>query len=214
MNPAVDLQDLLQAAYLVKAAYLQPNLPAGNTQGIVSYDRAANHVTVTCAGSNDRQDWGQNFNFFNRHFLDDRGAARVAKGFWNHACTFGMAVLGRFKEIGVPDDATIEFQGHSLGGVAITLAVCETPRFNRPENSMITFGAPKGGNQGWVNHFNARCRVRLLRVVREGDPVPNLPPLSPWWRHVGMEFRTPAVTGGFNHPLDSYIASILALIQG
>ena len=33
MNPAVDLQDLLQAAYLVKAAYLQPNLPADDPCG-------------------------------------------------------------------------------------------------------------------------------------------------------------------------------------
>ena len=213
MNPLVDLQSLLQSAYLVRAAYDAGNVKAGHTQGHVAYYPADNTCVVSFAGSNDRHDWGDNFNFFHRKYVGDRGAARVSAGFYGHAETLALAVLDEMKKQNVPDDAKIKFQGHSLGGVAIHIAICETPRFNRLGNEAITFAAPKAGNQGWVNHFNARCRVRLLRVVRDGDPVPNMPPLSPWWRHVGMEYRTPAVTKGFDHPLDSYIASILAAIQ-
>ena len=78
MNPAVDLQSLLQSAYLVRAAYDLPSIRAGHTQGHVAYYPADNTCVVSFAGSNDRHDWGDNFNFFHRKYLGDRGAARVS----------------------------------------------------------------------------------------------------------------------------------------
>ena len=214
MNPTIDLQDLLRSAYATFAAYQAPNVHAGHVQGHVMYTPQDNTCVISCAGSNDLADWGDNFNFFHRKYLGEGGAARVAAGFFGHASIFSNLALDEMAKQGVPDDAKLRFQGHSLGGVVIHLAICETPRFNRLGAEAITFAAPKAGNQGWVNHFNAKCRVRLLRVVRDGDPVPGMPPGSPWWRHVGMEFRTPAVHGGFDHPLSAYIASISAMIQG
>ncbi len=72
------------------------------------------------------------------------------------------------------------FTGHSLGGAMATLFSLGAVRngiINQTDDSpvLITYGAPRPGNDIFANEVMANVPI-VFRVVRQGDPVPVLPP--------------------------------------
>jgi hypothetical protein len=76
---------------------------------------------------------------------------------------------------------TVVFTGHSLGGALATIAFavyrsrCKAK--NVPDNaSLITFGAPRVGDDELVRCFEQDHADRFIHVIHSGDPVPHMPP--------------------------------------
>lgn len=66
-------------------------------------------------------------------------------------------------------DTPLILTGHSLGGAFATLAAAVSPI---PVISVTTFGAPRVGNQAFIDHLRA---LPIHRVVHHHDLVPLLP---------------------------------------
>ena len=90
----------------------------------------------------------------------------------------------------------IVFTGHSLGGAIAQIAAVD---FSMQVSAAVSeriwlfpFASPRVGNQVWVDFVNQQPFAKLghiQRLVRFGDPVPNLPPrlfgyMHPFQEHV------------------------------
>lgn len=64
--------------------------------------------------------------------------------------------------------------GHSLGGAVAELMMATLEHRGFKDVAGITFGQPKLTDARGAGHLS---RLKLLRVVHEGDPVPMLPPV-------------------------------------
>lgn len=80
---------------------------------------------------------------------------------------------------------TVVFTGHSLGGAmaAIGFTVYRSwsqSEQDRSDNSfLVTFGAPRLGDDQLVKAFEAEHSGRYVHVIHSGDPVPEAPPGDP-----------------------------------
>lgn len=90
----------------------------------------------------------------------------------------------------------IVFTGHSLGGAIAQIAAVDFSMQVSADVSeriwLFPFASPRVGNQVWVDFVNHQPFAKLghiQRLVRFGDPVPNLPPrlfgyMHPFQEHV------------------------------
>jgi triacylglycerol lipase len=74
--------------------------------------------------------------------------------------------------IGLPNPYQPMITGHSLGGALATVCAADMALLNP---TVITFGSPRVGNEGFVDHFNDLIK-ESVRVANQRDPVPHLPP--------------------------------------
>ena len=73
------------------------------------------------------------------------------------------------------------FVGHSLGGAMATLAFNEYRRngpARKDRSFLLTFGAPRIGDETFVNSFKREHAGFYLHVIDQCDPVPCVPPRS------------------------------------
>jgi broad specificity phosphatase PhoE len=81
-------------------------------------------------------------------------------------------------------NAQIVFIGHSLGGALAEFAAVDYQ--NRKQNwdriTLYSFGQPRLGNDEWAKYVNAR-QFKMYRIVRMGDPIPDVPALSLGYVH-------------------------------
>lgn len=82
------------------------------------------------------------------------------------------------------------FTGHSMGAALATLAAWRM-RGRGQVNGLVTFGSPRVGNQGFQDLMDAELYPKNLRFVHGCDGVPQVPPLSFGYRHVGKECLLP-----------------------
>lgn len=76
----------------------------------------------------------------------------------------------------------IYFVGHSLGGAMAEISAKsladQYPKTAKRIAGVVTFGAPKIGNQAYVDSYNTQLKNKTIRVRNKYDPVPSMPPAS------------------------------------
>ena len=76
--------------------------------------------------------------------------------------------------------------GHSLGGVLAMLVAYRLSHVNDVDiQGVVTFGAPRAGNTGWVEAFEGEFGDRAQRWVNFKDPIPTFPPQIAGFAHPG-----------------------------
>ncbi|HEY6403627.1 MAG TPA: lipase family protein [Blastocatellia bacterium] len=73
------------------------------------------------------------------------------------------------------DPKPLWITGHSLGGALATLAAYRFHRDGLRVNGVVTFGAPRVGNNTFKESFESNI-ISLYRFAHRRDPVPNAPP--------------------------------------
>ncbi len=112
----------------------------------------------------------------------------VERGTWEalhrrKPSTCGRALHELLPELNQHD--VVIFTGHSLGGAVATIAFaiyrlwCRSSSQRRDNAQLITFGAPRVGDQRLVTAFEHEHADRFVHVVNRGDPVPEMPPRRP-----------------------------------
>ncbi|MBD3291954.1 MAG: hypothetical protein GF393_03455 [Armatimonadia bacterium] len=107
---------------------------------------------------------------------NDLGAeVDVHRGFWRAlmavASDVEAAIAGP-----VDEGRRLWITGHSMGGALATLAAPWLRHRGFPVGGVCTFGAPMVGGIRLANFFRRSPLNGFHRYVREGDPVPSLPP--------------------------------------
>ena len=74
--------------------------------------------------------------------------------------------------------AQVVFTGHSLGGAVATLAFVEHSLNGSGKASLVTFGAPRLGNDKFARWFHAKFEGRYRFLAHKGDAVAHIPPSS------------------------------------
>lgn len=90
-----------------------------------------------------------------------------------------------------PDINKVCFTGHSLGGAIAQLAFALYRKFPCSKQAfLITFGAPRIGDQKFVNAFSKINPLHYTNIVNVQDPVPELPPSFKIWKRgvLGLTF--------------------------
>lgn len=119
----------------------------------------------------------------------------------------------RARAVGVPEGASIEVTGHSLGAALATLYVMENAHNDKVTSPMLcTFASPLVGDATFVSAFNA-LGLTSWRIVNQPDLVPKLPPEVFGFRHVDqLELFSssgrvkPSV--GCWHAMDTYLSLV------
>ena len=115
-------------------------------------------------------------------YNDEEDEIKVAKFFKDAAYDLKDIVYSKKNLEDIHDHPGYQFiaVGHSLGGSIASIILYEgvsegfiDPSKNEPV--LITFGQPRTGNLEFVNDFNKKIKT-VLRVVRDGDLVVDLPP--------------------------------------
>ena len=86
-------------------------------------------------------------------------------------------ILKEINLIEFPPNKTLFIIGHSLGGALATLAAYQLlkkypDRFNI---SLVTFGAPRVGNQAFADHMNKSHLYYNVRIIFNNDPITSVP---------------------------------------
>jgi predicted lipase len=118
---------------------------------------------------------------------ESKANAKMHKGFVTAYFGVRTSICKLLKE---RTTARVIATGHSLGGALATLCAVDL-QFNFAGQFAIesyTYGAPRVGNQGFVDSFNHRV-PNSFRFVYGLDIVPALPRVWQNYRHVDQEFH-------------------------
>ena len=78
--------------------------------------------------------------------------------------------------------------GHSLGGALAVEAIMDIVENFGAVHEFYTFGAPRGGNQAFVDFINGKISTNFnSRITHARDPVPHLPLFDWGFRHLDTE---------------------------
>ena len=120
------------------------------------------------------------------------GAGQVHRGFYN-AFSAAKIFVERYMEA-FYSGQTIIVCGHSLGGaVALLLAAWISERWSE-DTQLYTFGAPRAGDQAFVQGANGLTHHRL---VNHNDPIPGVPFI---WMDAEWKLAAAGVVALFSSP--------------
>lgn len=143
----------------------------GTTPAVASYRFAQGDVYCVAGTSN----WAQVLQYlaFNAITVEVPGLqGAVFSPFGISAADVYPTLAGNY--LATPPNARVAFVGHSLGAaVGYIVAQLFQARNAWPVNRVVTFGCPRIGNR----FYSMIASPPLWRVVNEGDPVTQLPPL-------------------------------------
>jgi len=193
-----DTPTILKAAKLAQAVYTKEDFakavgPEGLTMAYYMQDgpddldfgeadpNAGNRPWVVFGGSESTDDWKINFDLWMTK-AEAGISGKVHRGFsrqWSHARSEVTSFMQKNQDAG---RKTIFFTGHSLGGAVATVAATEMQkRFPGMSVNLVTFGAPKVGNDDYAKSVNSLLNGRVSRNENAGDPVPCIPPRIPFF---------------------------------
>ena len=105
--------------------------------------------------------------------LTDFEGAKVHKGFLSAFNSLWPKLEAQIKSLNY---SKLYITGHSLGAALALLSGTQV------DADIYTFGAPKTGNETFVEKFNGSP---VYRIVNADDPIPSLPPSLLSFRHAG-----------------------------
>eukprot|EP00928_Gymnodinium_smaydae_P051339 TRINITY_DN34882_c0_g1_i1.p1 TRINITY_DN34882_c0_g1~~TRINITY_DN34882_c0_g1_i1.p1 ORF type:complete len:350 (-),score=11.35 TRINITY_DN34882_c0_g1_i1:57-1052(-) len=160
------------------------------TQGYVAVDRPRNQIIVAIRGSNNPRNYIQDGMLFPSHFGPSPADARVHHGFMIAFQSIGEDITDAVAEgeRSCPE-CEVLVTGHSLGAAMATLAASKLA-LNRSSNKSVrlfTFGSPRVGNAIFARWASALVSNRSMRMVREYDLIPSIPPQGLGYRHLPTE---------------------------
>lgn len=126
-------------------------------------------------GTDELKDWAINMNVPLKKI--GRGA-KVHGGFKRALYQIWKEILLELEQLRSP----VYYTGHSLGGALATIAA-----FKRPPHQLYTFGAPRVGNQAFLDNFGS---IKFYRVVNHMDIVPAMPPRIQYRQHGECRYIT------------------------
>ncbi|EAR84464.2 lipase family protein (macronuclear) [Tetrahymena thermophila SB210] len=147
-----------------------------NSQGFCGYNPIKHQIIIAIRGTANLNNWITNLKAFPVDFPDCDGC-QIHMGFRDHAQSIQNHINQCVKNILEKYvDANVIITGHSLGGAIATLISVEVLKYLQPKNqiSLYTFGAPKIGNQNFVEYLN-QIIPNSYRIVNYYDAVPHLP---------------------------------------
>lgn len=117
---------------------------------------------------------------------ESKSGAKMHKGFVRAYFSVREKICSFLKNRSVSRVITT---GHSLGGALAALCAVDVQfNFSGLEIEVYTYGAPRVGNDGFVESFNRRV-PDSFRFVYGMDIVPALPRIWQGYRHVDKEYR-------------------------
>ena len=133
-------------------------------------------------GSNSKNDWKNNFNFFKKPYKNMEVPFHVHRGFLKVWKLINDHFLALVKDV----DKPITIIGHSYGGAIATLCM-EDIWFNYPEKraslNLITYGSPRV--IGWYNYRKIKERWNNSSIYENRlDLVTHVPFVLMGFRHV------------------------------
>lgn len=171
-------------------------------------------LIITFRGSDNANNWRSNLMFRKKivPYNNTASKIRVHSGFINAYKSPDMR--GKIHSFITGDIRRVRICGHSFGGaMAILCGVDLEYNFPDREYEVITYGAPRLGNDAFVKSYNRRV-VNTLRVENGNDIVTKLP-LAFWgFRHAGAKVHVglPRVLGAFSfadHYPHAYLGNIV-----
>ncbi|KAF2674712.1 putative extracellular lipase [Microthyrium microscopicum] len=129
-----------------------------------------------------------------------RGFKGMYRG-WTDVASVTLAAIKSAKQ-SYPD-YTVTVTGHSLGGGIATFATTIIRNAGIAAD-MVTFGAPRVGNEAYVNYTMAQTPAlgTNYRVTHTLDPVPNEPSLNSGYLHISPSYFITAVGTAAVGPTD------------
>ncbi len=139
-------------------AYIDAFIVKGKTNG---------HAQVVFMGTKSNDDWMHDANFRPKSL--DGGPEVVHSGFKSYTEQMWPKIS---KEL--QGAKSVTFTGHSLGGAVAQVATVKFAK-ESPEVpvKVVTFGAPRVGNQAFADTLNRATKGNHARVVLGKDPVPD-----------------------------------------
>jgi len=166
-------------------------------RAIVGYDERDDTVFVSFRGSENLENWIENFKFVMTYPYENNASIGVAGGFYEW--------YSKLRDVGVADlvrdslalsvSKSVKVIGHSAGGAVSVLLAYDIMRGSDfyPKgttlSSLTTFGSPRTGNADFAASFGSFLlkTTKSARITHNRDMVPQLPPEAFYYHHIAQE---------------------------
>lgn len=167
------------------------NKKAG-TQGYVGIDAERNRIVVAYRGSKNFHNTVQDMKFWMRKPPADTGfpeEVRLDSGFLEAYLSIRNDTLTAVAEAKqICSNCSILFTGHSLGSAMSLIGATEVAQKFKPTKvRLYNFGSPRTGNVAFVKWAKELLSTDSIRMRRQLDIVPAIPPRSIGYEHVHTE---------------------------
>jgi hypothetical protein len=158
---------------------------------------------ISLRGSDSIEDWLNNIQIelVDLNWINEANSKniKIHKGFserWNNLYPFFRdniifsQSLINFKNQVKNDNFSnkIIITGHSLGGAIGTILALNMTLYDKDYYILITsFGAPRIGNNEFIELIKNQQNIKIMRFVNKKDLVPHIPPLIASYRHSPQE---------------------------
>jgi len=178
---------------VVLLKYLKNKL--AGTQGYVGWDVAGGRLIVAYRGSMNVANYIEDGEFWLTRFKPAGSrSVKVEHGFLQaYESLRGDTAEGLIDGARRCPNCTVLFTGHSLGAAMATLGAAEFSKILKVE--LFTYGCPRVGNTHFVtwtsspksDYVTPSLNGTSLRMARERDVVPSIPPEFLGYRHLPQE---------------------------
>lgn len=193
------LNALLLVASIGQTHLMKAMTVHSNIFGLVAVNASTKTVAVSFRGTETPEDWLEDFDFLEEDYKPVPNSGDVHRGFQMVYESVRASVIGLVQQASA-GCSSLWVTGHSLGGAlavlcAPDLAVNGTPAI---VPQLHTFAGPRVAHDAIVgtsfrSFFDGKIPI-CFRVVNLWDRVPDLPPVTALYEHVG---HAVTIDGGF-----------------
>jgi predicted lipase len=214
-------REIIQSSYICKLSYTKNisecSLLSEFNKVINLYDdkifivHNKNKINVCYRGSYNIPDFLTNFNINNKNFMNED--IRIHSGYLNYYLKTKDEIIKQINEIRRKNKITdIIFTGHSLGGSVATIASFDSKNiFNDVNIKCITFGAPKVGNDKFIDEYNKKI-LYSYRFVNENDVFEHVPFILYKHPHKPIYLKAPSIYE-YPHNISNYINNLHSFFE-
>lgn len=212
-------KEILQASYICKLSYRNLKLENLNEYPILSnYDKHDsiyddkiyilynnNKINVCFRGTYTMKDFLINLNFCKKKYF--KNDIEIHAGYLNYYLNIKDNIKYKICNITQKHNITdIIFTGHSLGGSIATIASLDSTNYiNNINIKCITFGAPKVGNDKFIDEFNKKI-LYSYRVVNSNDLIQYTPVFL--FKHIHEPIYLKSNNFMYPHDMSNYITNL------
>lgn len=177
-------QDLIRAAHACELAYITKKIMSVTTDTQVYYESGTSELFITFRGTQNIFDWIINLRMIKREYpyIKEHTDVRIHEGFLLSYDSVRKQIHDLIEAgLRLEDHLHLTIAGHSLGGAIAKICafdIAESGIFQTKLDyaniRLITFGAPKVGNDTFVETFD-RLPVEYYKVENVWDLVRLVP---------------------------------------